>query len=73
MKDASITFRAVPVHEITSCPQLRMDPEHFIPAHRTWEHYTGGRLTDAEVVKFWLQGRIPTSELEKAIRALKER
>jgi hypothetical protein len=70
---AAVQFRAVPMSEIAGCPQLRMDPEHFIPAHRTWEHYTSGHLTDAEVVKFWLQGRIPTSELEKAIRVLKGR
>ncbi len=31
-------YRVVPYSEIESCPDHRLDPEHYIPRHKTEEH-----------------------------------
>jgi hypothetical protein len=32
-----IEIRLVPFEEILSCPQLRLDPKHYIPRHKVEE------------------------------------
>ena len=36
--------RIVPISEVASCPTHRLDPEHYMPVHRTWECRHGTKL-----------------------------
>lgn len=58
--------RAVPFSEAASCG--RLDAHHFIPVHRTWEHYSPKpNLSAGDVVILWMEGKLPEVEMRKAM------
>lgn len=64
--------RIVPIKEIESCPNLRLDAEHYIPIHRTWECKHATKLrTKASLVRAWLDGKITSEEFVLAMRYVK--
>ena len=64
--------RIVPLSEVESCPTHRLDPEHYIPVHRTWECRHGTRLrTKGAVVEAWLNGEITTEQFLLAMKHVK--
>jgi len=66
------SVRIVPFSEIGSCPAHRLDPEHYIPVHRTWECRHGTKLrTKGAVVKAWLDGEITTAQFLLAMKYVK--
>jgi len=62
-------YRLVPISEIDSCPEKRLDAGHYIPVHRIWECMHGNKLRKrGNVVKAWLDGKITSEELGLAMR-----
>jgi hypothetical protein len=67
-----IQFRAVPLSEIASCPSRRLDPEHYLPTHRTWECEHADKLrTKGALVRAWLNDKITTDQFLLAMNYVK--
>jgi len=67
-----LQFRAVPISEITTCPTKRLDPEHYLPTHRTWECKQADKLrTKGALVKAWLTDKITTEQFLLAMKYVK--
>jgi hypothetical protein len=66
------SYRAVPFSEVSECG--RLDAGHYLPVHRTWEHYgrlarmAGWLVTPNDVLKAWLAGELPEEEFLKAVK-----
>lgn len=56
-------FRIVSLAEINSCSCKRLDPQHYLPIHRTWEckHKTKLRTKKA-IVNTWLNGELGSDQ-----------
>jgi hypothetical protein len=66
------SVRIVPFSEIGCCLAHRLDPEHYMPIHRTWECRHGTKLrTKGTLVRAWLDGEITTAEFQLAMKYVK--
>jgi hypothetical protein len=66
-------YRTVEFSETQSCPAQRLDAEHYIPFHRTWECNYGSQLrTRGAILKAWLEGKVSDAEFVKAMKCKNE-
>jgi len=63
-----IILRIVSAKEQASCPAYRLDAEHWIPIHRTWECKHGSLRTRGAIMKAWIMGKITTNQLKLAMK-----
>lgn len=56
------------VREILGCETLRLDPHHYTPEHRTYEHgLLNANPSRGEIMKWWLGGLISDEKLGEAL------
>jgi len=62
-------IRIVSNKEIEECPALRLDAEHYIPLHKTWECEHGAKLRiKGALVTAFLLGKITSEQLKLAMQ-----
>ncbi|MDG6933244.1 MAG: hypothetical protein JRN68_00955 [Nitrososphaerota archaeon] len=72
-------WSAIPFFEIADCSTRRLDAGHYMPVHRTWEHYFPNKAakslipTRSDIMSAWIAGFLPESELLKAIKVRDDR
>jgi hypothetical protein len=67
-----LQLRAVLISEVNSCPCKRLDPEHYLPIHRTWECIYASKLrTKGSIVRAWLDSKITTDQFLLATQYVK--
>ena len=66
-------IRSVSIEELTGCPGKRLDAEHWIPIHRTWECRLGSIREKGELISAWINGEVSTEEFMKAMPYVTEK
>lgn len=62
-------IQIVKFEEIVQCPINRLDAEHYIPIHRTWECLHGSELrSKAQLVAAWIEGKITSKQFKLGMK-----